>query len=675
MKLFINSARQTESKTACEVVIVHEYSAFEYKNTTYRSIITNGRAIAEELPVIVSKLLNETGHEFHDITHVATNITDAPSMRLRICCAYVSGLARGLGVKAVGYKMTENNSEPDFTQEFLPLPQYVGDAGVTANVPEPIVHLEKKSLLPEPDENEYKVEILRDMSEETLNELYKLEEELFARDKWSKESLEAAFNSGIYTFVCIKYKGKIVASSYLAQRDINIFDIDSVGVSTAHQGKSLGNMLMNSVFDQIKAGAFAAKQTEGIVNLEVRVSNERAINLYKKFGFIPIRQVKAYYKNPLEDAVFMMNTDLLSTGTPNLDESQHCFTLNNDDVVSLGIETSCDETGVAVVSNHHILAEKLATSLNKHIEYGGVIPEIAAREHIQTIDTLVQKALEDAKIDISRVDNICVTTAPGLIGCLNVGSAYAKGLSMGAKKPVYALNHLIGHLMAAELATKSSLPQQFLGLIVSGGHSDLLLRVGRTAFKHLGGTIDDAAGEAFDKVGRILGINYPAGKEIDSFAKHGNPNSIQFPRPLTGAKYDQLHRYDFSFSGLKTAAIRELEAQKQLTPNDRIGFEDFCASFQEAVVDVLVNKTMRAATEFNQTTIVLGGGFSANSRLRAKLQDKCAERGISLIMPEIKYCTDNGSMIANLGALVQDQPPNSLDFSAKSVLPLECVVV
>lgn len=321
----------------------------------------------------------------------------------------------------------------------------------------------------------------------------------------------------------------------------------------------------------------------------------------------------------------------------------------------LGIETSCDETGAALVQNGKLVAESLASSMTEHIRFGGVIPEIASRSHLESIPAVISELIEKTgdKEILQKVDAIGVTAGPGLVGCLSVGLNYAKGLAVGLNKPLYAVNHVCAHILAAGL--EKELPKKFLALIVSGGHTSLVL-VDGLEFKEIGRTIDDAAGECFDKVGRMLGLNYPAGKEIDDLAKKGDFSRYEFPLPLTAAKFDDVHFYDFSFSGLKTAARRILESRGR---DSDFKIEDFCASLAQTVAKLLTLKTLRAVKKYEVETVVIGGGFSANSQLRKVLQKELKKESVELIVPSLKYCTDNGSMIAVLTEKLAEKKPAS----------------
>jgi N6-L-threonylcarbamoyladenine synthase len=631
----------------------------------------NKRKQVEDLPVLVSSLKNVSQEIEDPISQVLVNVDDAKWTALRTGIAFARGFARGLGVRVQGYKTT-TDGQPDL-KNFVPaFPEYESGANVVANVPAPIVNLNSVSTSSPNDsflkiaKNKINVRKLENFPPEVLDVFYQLEKTLFIRDAWSEESLQACFDSGLYRYYVVEVDGEIVGASYLKQSDSNIFDIDSVGIHPNFQSLKLGEKLLRYVTldaEQIWLESGASRSENLMVNLDVRTSNTRAISLYKKLGFEEVRFTKNFYQNPLDDAYEMLYQ---------IEAHRNNEQKLNTQLI-LGFESSCDETGCGLVSNHQILGESLATSLQQHVEYGGVIPEIAARMHLEVADSVLDDTLEQAGVKLEQIDAISVTAFPGLVGCLAIGASYAKGLALGANKPIFGVNHIIGHLLASELdASKTApkrLPEQFLGLIVSGGHSSLILRKNATEFVELGGTIDDAAGEAFDKVGRLLGLNYPAGPEIDRLAKLGNKDALQFPRPLVGAKFEENHKYDFSFSGLKTAAVRELERQARLPQEQRESLEDFCASFAETVADVLTLKTMKAVKEFGVKTVVIGGGFSANTQLRDKLGSACKKDGIHFVCPPIKYCTDNGSMIANLGELLfeNDVPESNIAFGVQSV--------
>jgi N6-L-threonylcarbamoyladenine synthase len=341
----------------------------------------------------------------------------------------------------------------------------------------------------------------------------------------------------------------------------------------------------------------------------------------------------------------------------------------------LGIETSCDETGVGVVRGHTLLADALASSVAEHARFGGVVPEVASRAHLEAIVPTMRRALADAGVTLADIDAIAVTAGPGLAGALLVGVAAAKGYALAAEKPIYGVNHLAAHV-AVDTLEHGPLPEPAVALLVSGGHSSLLLvddLAGQVT--PLGSTIDDAAGEAFDKVARLLGMPFPGGPPIDRAARDGDGGAIAFPRGLTAPKDLAGHRFDFSFSGLKTAVARWVEARQRA--GEPVPVADVAASFQEAVCDVLTAKAVDACRARGVPTLVIGGGVAANSRLRALAEQRCARHGIALRVPRPGLCTDNGAMVAALGAHLVGAgvAPSRLDLPADSALPLTTVTV
>ncbi|WP_067778854.1 tRNA (adenosine(37)-N6)-threonylcarbamoyltransferase complex transferase subunit TsaD [Actinomyces vulturis] len=340
----------------------------------------------------------------------------------------------------------------------------------------------------------------------------------------------------------------------------------------------------------------------------------------------------------------------------------------------LGIESTCDETGVAFVRGRELLGDVTATSMDEYARFGGIIPEIASRAHLESFIPTLDAACAKANVDLSEVDAIAVCAGPGLIGSLTVGISAAKALAVSLNKPIYGVNHVIGHLAVDELVD-GPLPERFVGLIVSGGHSNLLAISNiATDVKELGGTLDDAAGEAFDKVGRLLGLPYPGGPHVDKFSQQGNVDAIRFPRGLAAGKDKVRHRYDFSFSGLKTAVARYVETLQ--TQGEEVPAADVCASFSEAVNDSLTAKAVQACLDHDCDTLVVGGGFSANSRLRSLAAERCEAAGITLRIPPLRYCTDNGAQIAALGsaAVRAGVAPSPLDFGPQSGMPLSITV-
>ncbi|MBE9375051.1 tRNA (adenosine(37)-N6)-threonylcarbamoyltransferase complex transferase subunit TsaD [Saccharopolyspora sp. HNM0983] len=347
------------------------------------------------------------------------------------------------------------------------------------------------------------------------------------------------------------------------------------------------------------------------------------------------------------------------------------------DRVVLGIESSCDETGAGLVrlgadGSVQLLADAVASSVDQHARYGGVVPEIASRAHLEAMAPTVQRALDESGLRLSDVDAVAVTAGPGLAGALLVGVSAAKGYAAALGVPLYGVNHLAGHI-AVDTLQHGALPERSLALLVSGGHTQLLLVddvAGRIT--EVGSTIDDAAGEAYDKVARILDLPYPGGPPIDAQAALGDPEAIDFPRGLTGPR-DAA--YDFSFSGLKTAVARWVETEQQA--GREISVPDVCASFQEAVADVLTRKAVRAAQDHDVRTLVISGGVAANARLAALARERCAAAGILLRVPKPRLCTDNGAMIAALGAhvLASGTEPSPLDMATDPGLPVTSVSV
>jgi N6-L-threonylcarbamoyladenine synthase len=331
----------------------------------------------------------------------------------------------------------------------------------------------------------------------------------------------------------------------------------------------------------------------------------------------------------------------------------------------LGIETSCDETGVGIVRGTELLADALASSVEEHARFGGVVPEVASRAHLEAMVPTMHLALEQAQLSLDQIDAIAVTAGPGLAGALLVGVAAAKAYALSLGKPLYGVNHLSAHV-AVDRLVHGDLPQPCVALLVSGGHSSLLLVPDVAGpVESLGATVDDAAGEAFDKVARVLGLPFPGGPHIDRVARDGAATAIDFPR---GVVRDSP--YSFTFSGLKTAVARWVEARQR--DGQPVPIADVAASFQEAVADVLTARAVAACLAYDVDTLVIGGGVAANSRLRALAEERCDANGIRLRTPPPKLCTDNGAMVAALGALLVEREiaPSALDLAADSSLAM-----
>lgn len=305
-------------------------------------------------------------------------------------------------------------------------------------------------------------------------------------------------------------------------------------------------------------------------------------------------------------------------------------------MVILGIETSCDETSIGIVKDgKEILSNNISSQILIHKEYGGVVPEIASRHHIKNISAILQESLDEAKITLDEIDYIAVTYAPGLIGALLVGVSFAKGLAYGKKIPLIPVHHIKGHIYANFIENKVDLP--CISLVVSGGHTNIILINENHKFINLGGTLDDAVGESYDKIARILGLGYPGGPVIDKMYYEGNSNFLKIPTP-------RVEGYNFSFSGIKTSVINYVN--KMHMKQEHFKPEDLAASFQKKVVDILCDKVLKACEEKLVKNIVIAGGVAANSLLRKELRNRGSGKGIKVYYPSLKLCTDNGAMIA-----------------------------
>jgi len=306
--------------------------------------------------------------------------------------------------------------------------------------------------------------------------------------------------------------------------------------------------------------------------------------------------------------------------------------------------------------------------MEEHARFGGIVPEVASRAHLDALLPTLEATLAAADLPLGAIDAVAATAGPGLMGSLTVGLAAAKALAMALKVPLYGVNHVLAHALVDQLS-HGPLPPRTLALVVSGGHTSLLVIEGAKVTE-LGQTLDDAAGEAFDKVGRVLGLPFPGGPHIDRLAREGDPHAIAFPRGLTRRQDLERHPFDFSFSGVKTAVARWVEAREDA--HESFNVHDVAASFAEAVADVLVQKTIAACRETKIETLVIGGGFSANSQLREKAAKACADAGIEARIPPLRHCTDNGAMIAAAGAhaILHDINPSPLGIGADSSLPM-----
>ncbi len=340
----------------------------------------------------------------------------------------------------------------------------------------------------------------------------------------------------------------------------------------------------------------------------------------------------------------------------------------------LGIESSCDETGVGIVRGTELLAHAVASSVEEHVRFGGVVPEVASRAHLEAMVPTLEQAYAQAGVDVREVDAIAVTCGPGLTGALLVGVAAAKALALAHDKPLYGVNHLAAHVAVDQLE-HGRFGERVVALLVSGGHTELLLVDDiATDITMLGSTIDDAAGEAFDKVARLLGLPYPGGPEIDRTARDGDPTAVAFPRGLTTGRDLERYRWDFSFSGLKSAVSRHVQHEQRM--GRPVPVPDIAASFQDAVCDVLSKKAIAACVAHGVPRLVLGGGVAANGRLRAYVLERAEAAGVEVRIPPPSLCTDNGAMVAALGAelVARGVTPSSLDLPVDSGMPVAQIV-
>lgn len=460
--------------------------------------------------------------------------------------------------------------------------------------------------------------IIREMNFFDLDDVVEIEKESFS-DAWSKIGYEACLKNEFNHYFVGENKGEIVGVFGFSVV-VDEAELHTISVKKSCRNQGIATKFIKFMLDYCK------KENVNNIFLEVRESNFEAINLYTKFGFQKNGRINGYYETPRENALRMM--------------------LNMDDIkqniITLAIETSCDETSVAIVKNgREVLSNVISSQIDVHKRYGGVVPEVASRLHLEAMNSILQQSLDEAGLSLKDIDVICVTKGPGLIGALLVGISCAKSLSYCLKKPLVGVNHMQGHICANYISHKELEPP-FISLVVSGGHTYLIDVVDYQDYEIIGSTRDDACGESYDKVARALGLEYPGGPVIDRLAKQGNPTAIDFPRVML-----EKDSYDFSFSGLKTAVLNYLNNKNQ--KNEEIIKEDVAASFQEAVIDVLVEKSFRLLEEKNQKTFVLSGGVAANSRLKERVLEKAEEKGIQVYFPDKILCTDNAAMIATAG--------------------------
>ena len=387
-------------------------------------------------------------------------------------------------------------------------------------------------------------------------------------------------------------------------------EIANFNVLDDYQNEGIGNILLKRVIE-------LSKDKENIT-LEVRCDNNKAIHLYEKYGFVK-KTIRKNYYNGVDG--LLMEMRLMK------------------DIYVLGIESSCDETSLSIVKNGvEEIATVVSSQIDIHKDYGGVVPEIASRAHVKNITFVIEELLQKSKMTMDEIDLVAVANGPGLIGSLLVGLEAAKTIAWLYNKPLIPVHHIAGHIYANNLVKRLEFP--LICLVISGGHTELVYMDKDYSFKKLGGTLDDAVGECFDKVGKVIGVEYPAGPKIDKMAKIGS-HTYDLPLPLNDDSYN------FSFSGLKSAVINLVHNEEQR--GNSINKENLATSFQETVVDILAKKTVHAIVDFNVKNLILAGGVSANSGIRDRMKEISEARGINFTCPEIKYCTDNAAMVASAG--------------------------
>ncbi|OUE10103.1 tRNA N6-adenosine threonylcarbamoyltransferase [Clavibacter michiganensis] len=530
-----------------------------------------------------------------------------------------------------------------------------------------------------------------------LPALMRLETSTFVSDAWSEDAMRGELVSphGWYVVAVDPSDGAILGYAGLScPRGLHAADVQTIAVAGSARGRGIGRALLTRLLAE--AHGRGARE----VLLEVRADNPVAQALYASLGFEPIAVRPHYYQPDDVDAVVMRaplgpephpateprpgTEPTAAEAAPAAADAEVDASEEEGDETAgplvLGIETSCDETGIGIVRGQMLLANVISSSMEEHARYGGVVPEVAARAHLEALTPAIDAALEEAGVTLRELDAIAVTAGPGLSGALMVGVGAAKALAVALEIPLHGVNHLVGHVGADLLSVDGGpgrpLEAPSIALLVSGGHTSLLLvRDLVDDVELLGETIDDAAGEAFDKVARVLGLPYPGGPHIDRVAADGDPRAIRFPRGLSLPKDMERHRYDFSFSGLKTAVARWVE--KRQDAGEPVPVADVAASFREAVVDVLLTKAVAACVDHGVPRLLLGGGVVANARVRELAAERCRAAGIELRIPPLSLCTDNGAMIAALGARLIEagRAPSGLAFGADSTLPVTVVQV
>ena len=472
-----------------------------------------------------------------------------------------------------------------------------------------------------------KVQLLTEYVNKNFNDLNKA---------FSLEINDSSFKENPFLRIYMIYEKEDVVAYLSFYHEYEKVEIENIEVLEEYRKKGYGSILMDELI------SFCKREKIENITLEVNELNDSAIRLYEKFDFKKVSIRKGYYDGI--DGILMERKIAMK------------------DTYILGIESSCDETSVSIVKNGcEEIATVVLSQIDIHKNYGGVVPEIASRNHVKNITMVIEECLDKANMSMDLIDAIAVTYGPGLIGSLLVGLEAAKTLSFVYQKPLVPVHHIMGHIYANNLVKPLEFP--LICLVISGGHTELVLMDKHLSFKKLGSTLDDAVGECYDKVARVIGVSYPGGPVIDKMAHEGN-NNYKLPIPLDD------NSYNFSFSGLKSAVINLVHNEEQR--GNEINKEDLATSFQNVVVETLTKKTMKALKEYNVNNLIVAGGVAANKGIREELTELCEKNNINLSFPEMKYCTDNAAMIAAVGYfLYKDGKTSTLELNSKSTSELK----
>ena len=486
---------------------------------------------------------------------------------------------------------------------------------------------------------------VRQAGREDLPAIIAIEEASFSVP-WSHQSLAAELDNPVAKYYVLEGE----TGQVLGYADVWLIadegQLANIAIHPSARGHGYGETLLRTAMEALFQDGCTS------MFLEVRQSNAPAQGLYRKLGYEGL--LFPACRRCLHHAVSERKLPMVQPFTIKRMKSMY----------TLALETSCDETSAAVIEDgRHICSNIISTQVPIHRKFGGVVPEIASRQHIEYVLPIIKEALDTAQVTLADIDHIGVTYGPGLVGALLVGVAAAKAISFAADKPLVGVNHMEGHIFANFLS-HPELEPPFLALVVSGGHTQLVQINGYNSFKLMGQTRDDAAGEAFDKIARVMGYPYPGGPQIDKLAKEGNPDAIAFPKAL-----HEKHNFEFSFSGLKSAVLNYLHTQEQR--GQSYNAADVAASFQKTVVETLVEKTMDAASYCGAKKIAVAGGVSANSGLAAAMSAACADKGYAFYRPDPILCTDNGAMIGcRAYYMALDGRFADLTLNAKPALPI-----